>query len=164
MRHTLGGHGGGGFGCHAHNVRVFRGWLPWARGRWGAGCCWPRGSSWRLWGLWGTGARRVETARPSPSCSTRAAAGQEPPKQDMHLGGQRKGWPGSRAANDIRLYRLSGKSIEGRGRNGASEAVQVVTARVVRRSGWGAGSLCHMFRPPTPRHGSVRDKRPWLPG
>lgn len=35
---------------------------------------------------------------------------------------------------------------------------------MVRRVAGGVGSLCHMFRPPTPRHRRLREERPWLLG
>lgn len=88
-------------------------------------------------------------------------------QQDVHLGAQGEG-PGSgpRAAERHQALSAFGEVHRGGGgENGASEAGSgKVTAGVVRRVVGGAGSLCHMFRPLTPRHGSVRDERPWLPG
>lgn len=81
-------------GCapHAWGPRWWWSWTPCltmcassgagclARGRWGAGCCWPRGSSWHLWGLRGDrGRENRRRARPSPSCKAPGGRGRGAP-------------------------------------------------------------------------------------
>lgn len=94
MRHTLGGHGGGGFGCHARQCACLQGLAAWLGAVGVLAAAGREGSSWRLWGLWGDRGREQEDLTPITRAAKHQAAAAVERQQDMHLGAQRKG-PGS---------------------------------------------------------------------